>query len=185
MGLPARKIETRQASRRPRLTVVRPGTGTPKTKRGWQSGTKARNPRAAAALARQNFQMFCAIIIVVACLGTGRVWLSVEATKASLEANELRAQIKAERYEGDMLEVRQSSLGSPSRIRAIAGNAMDMAPASDVSYLNLTKPTAHRAPAPETRHASEAETVIAKLMRLTAGEAEVLLVGDVGLASVR
>lgn len=183
MGLPARKIETRHATKRPRLTLVKPGHTHGKKGTTNRSKPSARDQRASAALARQNFQMFCAIMLAFSLLGAGRVWLSVQATKASLEANELRAKIKAERYEGDMLEVRQSSLGSPSRIRAIAGNAMDMAPASDVSYLNLTKTTAQKTRRPAPRQASKRDSVVARLMRLTAGEAEILLVGDVGLAS--
>jgi hypothetical protein len=119
----------------------------------------------------------------------GRVWLSVQATAASLEATELRGSIKSERYRGDMLEVRQSALGSPSRIRAIAGKAMGMAPAKTVSYLDLTGGKADEARAASVNAKADANsgagTMLAKLLDLTAGEAQVLLVGDVGLAASR
>jgi len=109
-----------------------------------------------------------------------------------MEANRLRGDIKSERYEGDMLEVRQSALGSPSRIRAIAGQAMSMAPAREVTYLDLQESTSA---SPEAVHATQAAIapsdrpragvagVVARVMDLTAGEAQVLLVGDIGLTS--
>lgn len=176
MGMPALREQPR--ARKPHLRVV-------KTK---PRGASRRSSQAQAALARQNFLMFVVLLGVIAVLGVGRVWLTVQATEASLQANELRASIKSERYEGDMLEVRQSALGSPSRIRAIAGKAMDMAPAAEVTYLDLTKGEPKKAAATVTPRVSRADAsgfagVLAKVLDLTAGEAEVLLVGDVGLTS--
>ena len=81
--------------------------------------------------------MFATLVAVVAALGMVRVYMSVQATEACLAADELRTAIRNERYEGDLLEVRQSALGSPERIRTIAGKAMGMAPARSVSYLEL------------------------------------------------
>jgi len=101
-----------------------------------------------------------------------------------MAASTLRGDIKTERYEGDMLEVRQSALGSPSRIRAIAGEAMGMAPARKVTYLDMAPTDAGRAPVlADSTQRSALERVIAGMMNLSAGEAQVLLVGDVGLAS--
>jgi hypothetical protein len=145
------------------------------------------NARAKELAARRNFRMFATLMLVFAALGMSRVWLSVEATRASLEADELRDSIRTVRYEGDMLEVRESALGSPSRIRAIAGKAMDMAPAASISYLDLSenskKGTAHEAETVVKKHGLR-ET-LSNVLDLAAGEAEVLLVGDVGLASTR
>jgi cell division protein FtsL len=133
--------------------------------------------------------MFATLMTVVAVLGVSRVWLSVEATRASMDADLLRDSIRAERYEGDMLEVRESALGSPSRIRAIAGKAMDMAPAASVSYLTITDEQAATKPAASPPRTAEAgaglKRVLSNVLDLTAGEAQVLLVGDVGLASTR
>jgi hypothetical protein len=100
----------------------------------------------------------------------------------------LRTDIRNERYEGDLLEVRQSALGSPERIRAIAGKALGMAPASSVSYLELGskgKATAEVPVAKAEVAPSGLAQALSNVMDLTAGEAEVLLVGDVGLASSR
>ena len=132
--------------------------------------------------------MFALLMTAVAVLGLSRVWLSVEATRASMESDLLRNSIRAERYEGDMLEVRESALGSPSRIRAIAGKAMDMAPAQSISYLDLTQKTPTGAPVRKTTSAQTGASLkraLSNVLDLTAGEAQVLLVGDVGLASTR
>lgn len=187
MGLPALRMQPRTRTRGPRLRLVAPQR-TPATKP---------SRAAQAAVARRNFQMFALLTVALATLGVGRVWMSVQATEASLDANELRSEIKAERYVGDMLEVRQSALGSPSRIRAIAGKAMDMAPASEVTYLDLTKggpPAGQRRakgatvpadPAPPEVARAGLDGALERILDLTAGEAQVLLVGDVGLSSSR
>lgn len=176
MGQAARKIDTGRTAVTPRLTVVK----TPR-----KPAPKRRSKAALAAAARQAFATFAVVVGVVALLGMGRVWLSVQAAEASIAANDLRREIKLERYEGDMLEIRQSSLGSPSRIRAIACAAMDMAPAEKVTYLELTpeKPVAKKEPTAPARGGFKG--AVASILDLTAGEAQVLLVGDVGLASSR
>lgn len=175
MAQAARKSETGPGVARPRLRLVQPSP---------KQTSSRRTSAAAAAAARQAFATFAVVVTVVALLGMGRVWLSVQAAEASNQANDLRRDIKLERYEGDMLEIRQSSLGSPSRIRAIASAAMDMAPANQVTYLELTpdRPTiAQRSPDRSTG----LKSAVASILHLTAGEAQVLLVGDVGLASSR
>jgi hypothetical protein len=129
-------------------------------------------------------QLFCVATVALSLVGVARVWLSVRATEVSREASEIRADIKSERYEGDLLEVRQSALSSPSRIGKLAGGAMDMAPAASVTYLDLTKRESRaRVGGHAATGTSGLESVLAELMDLTAGEAQVLLVGDVGLAS--
>lgn len=175
MGLPALRHNSHVAARRrPHLKVVR------------QNATPTRKRSKAAQLeaARSAYRTFVIVVLIAAALGMGRVWLSVKAAEASLEANELRTDIKNERYEGDMLEVRQSALGSPSRIEAIAGGAMDMAPAKKITYFNIA-PRVDSKPQVETAAVQRGgvEDMLSALMRLTAGEAQVLLVGDVGLAS--
>ncbi len=174
MGLPARKIDTQHTrTRKSHLSVVPPASRRPAPKR--------RSSAAAQAACLQAFQMFTIVAAVVALLGIGRVWLSVQAAEASMKANEMRSAIKTQRYEGDMLEVRQSALGSPSRIRAIAGAAFDMAPAGKATYVDLSEGTEKAAPV--SQKASAKHSVVADVLDLAAGEARVLLVGDVGLAS--
>ncbi len=184
MGVPAlRREPTPARARTPRLAVVRPAV---------KRSSRACSPAARVEAARSAFRTFALLALVVSVLGIGRVWLSVQAAEASMEASRLRTDIKSERYEGDMLEVRQSALGSPSRIRAIAGEAMKMAPARKVTYLDLQAPTRATAvsvsesgrPVSEPAPAGIG-ALIANVMDLTAGEAQVLLVGDVGLSAAR
>lgn len=185
MGLPARRLDTEHIPSHPRpdLRVVK------------KSSAKAGKSKAAGrahrgGVARQNFQMFVVLVAVVAVLGLGRIWLSVLAAEASLDANQLRHDIKNARYEGDMLEIQQSALASPSRIRAIASAAFDMAPAEDVTYIDIRETrrpdVAKSVPAtPQQTGGSKMGGVIGDVLDLAAGEAQVLLVGDVGLAAAR
>lgn len=178
MGNAARKVHVRREPRGARLRLVPPAS----------PGRASRATRQQELTARRNFRMFATLLTVLAVLGTVRVWLSVQATEACLQADRLRTDIRNERYEGDLLEVRQSALGSPERIRAIAGKALGMAPASSVSYLELGSKRAATAVAPVAKAEvapSGLAQALSNVMDLTAGEAEVLLVGDVGLASSR
>jgi cell division protein FtsL len=178
MGLPALRHEP-QVARRPHLRVVK------------SNGREGSHPRARSktshAAAHQAFVFFAVLVGVVALLGLGRVWLSVEAAQASIDAGKLQTAIRAARYEGDVLEVQQSALATPSRIQALATGTMGMAPATSVSYLNLgsslVTPVAE--PAEQDKHpvAVELPGVLANVMSVAAGEAHVLLAGDVALAS--
>ena len=198
MGLPAidhRSQRTR--TRKPALRVVKPSKrGPKKSSRGASSTGVRRDTVRTVQSARSAFQLFTAVVVLVTALGVGRVWLSVQAAEASMQANQLRTDIKSERYEGDMLEVRQSALGSPSRIRAIAGQALDMAPAKKVTYLDIKDAPAARAgslaqaPSDQAVQATKPASrgvmgFVADMMQLSAGEAQVLLVGDVGLTSAK
>jgi cell division protein FtsL len=124
-------------------------------------------------------------VTVVALLGVGRVWLSVKAAQASIESGKLQTAIKAARYEGDMLEIQESALATPSRIQAVAVGTMGMAPATSISYLRLPDAKAAQMPAAYSSDptVSQGPTVLEKVMQVAAGEAQMLLVGDVGLAS--
>ncbi len=151
-----------------------------------RSTSPRRNAAARAAASQRIFRVFASVVALVAILGIGRVWLSVQAAEASIAANELRSNIQTERYRGDMLEVRQSALGSPSRIRAIAGNAMQMTSSRKVTYLKLdTKVDSSVVSAKPQPSGSVAKQTVARLMDLTAGEAQVLLVGSIGLSRAK
>ncbi len=174
MGAAVARQQPRTSRRHvPHLALVGSARTRP-AKRGSQA--------AQAAAARDLFTAFAVFVVVVSVLGVGRVWLSVQAAEASIKANELRSTIKSERYEGDMLEVRQSALGSPSRIRAIASNALQMTSSRKVTYVRLeTGAVAPQAPRPAPV-VSNSNGAMARMMDLTAGEAQVLLVGSIGLA---
>jgi len=147
------------------------------------------------ALARTNasvfqaFVFFAVVVSLVTLMGLGRVWLSVQAAQASIDSSRLRREIKLEQYQGDMLEVQQSALSTPTRIQALAVGTMGMKPATSVSYLDLrggaasgnTGELASATDAPNTG----VSAALSKVMEVAAGEAHVLLVGDVGLTSSR
>ena len=181
MAMPALKHDPNEAvARRPRLQIVKPGTRN-------LSAHKAPRQTASRAhtAAKEVFVLFAVVVGVVALLGVGRVWLSVQAAQASIDASELRREIKQERYRGDMLEIQQSALATPSRIQAIAGTTMGMAPATTVSYLDIRGDSPATAPVDADVAASQrrSDDLLVRVMDAAADEAQVLLVGDVGLVS--
>lgn len=183
MGLPAEKIEPRRVRQaRPRLKVVPRGA------------RPARKPRAARqkqqlSPAAELFRGFCVVFAVLAVLAGARVWLSAQAAQASFASGQLREEIKSQRFAGDMLEIQLSQLAAPSRVAQIAGKTMGMAAPATMCYLHIASP-ARPAPAPAaSAHAEVPQAgvkgAVSSAMKMAAGEAQVLLVGDVGLASSR
>jgi cell division protein FtsL len=176
MGLPALRHDSHTVSTRPHLRLVR--------SEGKSASAKRRGVSHAAAY--QAFVFFAVGVAVIALLGVGRVWLSVQATQASIDSTKLRQEIKNERYKGDLLEVQQSALATPSRILSIATGTLGMAPATSVTYLRLADTTIAKAsPAPGRAPTSRRFGLVERAMDIAAGEAQVLLVGDVGLTSSR
>lgn len=180
MGLPA-VDRTRHVSRL-RLRIVRPKK-------------KSRRASAAARADRLHrlFQMSVLLMLCTAVFGLGRVMISTQAAEASFDSNRLEQEIKAERLQGDLLEVDKSALTTPSRIEQIAGEALEMSAASDVSYMCLPGLPVEEQPgcaeplATEKvpKHKDALAALFSSVMEMSAGEAQVLLVGDVALASSR
>jgi len=182
MGMPARRIDTQHTARVPRLVVV-------KTPARRKAPGRAAQAEASCASA---FRAWAFVLVALTVFGVGRVALSAQAAEASLEVGRLRKEIKTERFKGAELEVQQSALMSPSRIQAIAGATMGMATAGQVCYITLddeapVAPTgtavAEAAPSAGRRADGALGAALETVMDLAAGEARVLLVGDVGLAS--
>jgi cell division protein FtsL len=195
MGLPARKIEPQ----RPKLRAVEP--------RRSPRVACSRSATANVAYCRARYRAFLTLALLVSVLSVGRVALSAAATDVSMRSSELRSEIKAARYEGDMLEVQRSALGAPGRIRNLAGRRLDMAEARSVCYIRLDgeKSDAPVKSSAKSGKASSAKALQARVgsksasktgqggvkgfvsdvMDAAAGEAQVLLVGDVGIAASR
>lgn len=176
MGLPALKNELRPVARRPHLRVVESAP----------ARQPKRNAATSHAAARQAFVFFAVIVGVAAVLGAGRVWLSVQAAQASIDCGKLQTAIKSARYEGDMLEIQESALATPSRIQAEAVGTMGMAPATSVSYLRLEPGPSGAAQVAEDvapGATQPRQAVLNDLVGMVAAEARMLLVGDAGLAS--
>ena len=183
MGLPAiRHIEHGHPVRGPLLRLLP----------GGRSAERCPRPRSDArqvARCRHGFRVGCAVLLVLTGTALVRVELTVRATEASLTAGALRSDIEQERIRSEALEARTVELANPSRIESIAGVSLGMAPAEAVAYIEMPVPPDDSAgavagpdvSAPSPRVAG----LLTSIMRMTAGEAQVLLVGDAGLASSR
>lgn len=185
MALPAvKRNDPGHAERGPLLRLV-PGGRDRRSKRQ-RAGSKHEIARC-----RRVFRIACATLLLLTGVALVRVDLMVRATEASLTANALRRDIENERIRVESLEARCIELADPSRIATIAETSMGMGTAEVVCYIETP-----RVPAPESGtvtaagsdvsvSSSRTARVLASIMRMTAGEAQVLLVGDAGLASSR
>lgn len=176
MGAAARKIARDTQPARPALRVVRGGKRT--------SATRAR------AAASTLFRAVTVAVAILALAGVARVTFAAQAAEASIDAWELRAQVKAEKLASRALEADRSALAAPSRIEAVACQTLNMSRPAQVAYLQLsageTEPAPADSPTGEPAVAEDSgPDLLATLMQLAADEAEVMLVGDVGLGSFR
>ena len=192
MGLPA--VRTDVAHRvRPRLALV------PKTRSKTRRGGGV--PKAChSARCRESFTVFVVVAVLFSGLGVARVALASRAAAISIESGMMRARVKEARFQGDMLEIKLSQLSTPSRIRGIAGKKMRMAPAGLIWYMTIdgAKQGAGKAQGKAQNKTGKTDFVatqkstgraggnlLSSIMHTAAGEAQVLLLGDVGLASSR
>ncbi len=146
-------------------------------------------------------RVFSVCMLVFALFGLTRVALAAKVGEAAIDADRLRDDIREELCTGETLQAEQGSLASPSRIEALARASMGMADPQGVGHLSLegrvpadsagagdvaTTSGAYRA---SLTYADDrppsAAGLIGELMDMAAGEAQFLLVGDVGLASSR
>jgi cell division protein FtsL len=181
VGAAARKIaHTHTAAPvRPALRLVR-------------GGRRQAAARSAAA-ASDIFRIAVVCLTVLMCAGAVRVSLAASAAEASIDAWELQAQVKAERLVTRSLEADRSVLAAPSRIEAVASQSLNMTRPAAVAYLQLPSESGTTGSAVASSLASNAQVepasdgpgVLDTLMDLAAGEAQVMLVGDVGLGSIR
>lgn len=188
MGQTARRIPTPQpAVRTPRLRLVEtPPARAPRVSVSATSRTRA---RAEEARARSMFTAFVAVFCCAIALGGARVTLTARAAEYSLSEGKLLAEIKQERVAVDQLEVDRSALSTPSRIADIASASMSMGTPRSVKYITTSdlEGSAARSSGSTTQAASQGalERVVAAVVDLSAGEAQSLLVGDLGLAGSR
>ena len=173
MGAAARKMaQTPAKPTRPHLRVVS----------GTSGSTRSRSSTRAAV----QFRVVAVCLVVLACAGVLRVSLAVQAAEAAIDASALRAELKDERQDGRVLEADKGALAAPSRIEAIASETLNMRRPAEVTYIQLPEGLT----AFETADAGRATRArgsgfLSTLMDLAAGEAQVLLVGDVGLGPLR
>lgn len=121
-----------------------------------------------------------------------RVTLAAQAAEASIDAWELKQELRAEQQVTRALEADRSSLAAPSRIEDLACETLNMDRPAQVCYLDLpgiaatpADPATSDEQAPPTRGTTFGDGLVATLAHLAAGEAQALLVGNMGLGSVR
>jgi cell division protein FtsL len=144
------------------------------------------------------FNTCVACLVALTAVGLVRVAIIARAAEMTLSEGALTSRIKDQRIEVDRLEIDASelasidasSLATPSRIEEIAGATMQMGRPSSVRYISLPETdevAADEAPASASSAgvASALGEVIGALADMSAGEAQTLLVGDVGLAGSR
>lgn len=187
MGAAARKLAHRAAPARPVLRLV--------PARAPRGRTRARAKAGAAA-----FRVAAVCLLILASAGVARVALAAQAAEAAIDAWEVRSELKAERKTTRSLEADRSSLVAPSRIEVLACETLNMSSPVEVCYLEiptLTPEAVEQAPdvpaADSEPQVAEARAdaragvagMFATLVDLAAGEAQVLLVGDMGLGVAR
>lgn len=146
-----------------------------------------RSRRTRAGLPGALFRVCCTAMIVLAAVGLVRIALAVQATEAAIDAVKIQQDIRAEELQSKSLEADASALSAPSRVAAIADSALNMTEAGKVSY--ITVPAAATPGADAARASSSDDSagglsaIVSSMMDVAAGEAQVLLVGDVGLSA--
>jgi cell division protein FtsL len=186
MGLPARKIEhtAKPARRGGHLRVVRSARKPASSRRASSARTLARD--------RTLFMSAVVVLVAASALGLARVAVIARAAEMTISADQLMTDIKAERVEAGRLEVDRSSLSTPSRLASIASASMGMSAPTSVRYIKMpaVRPAvidaAPNAPVSQaTGEPGGVGAVLAALVDMSAGQAQSLLLGDVGLAGTR
>jgi hypothetical protein len=196
MGLPALRHEAPRRTPRPSLALVEESrAGTVRFRTG--ARTASRTQACHSARCRDTFRTFVVIAVLFSGLGVARVALASRAAALSIESGRVSAKIKEVRFEGHSLEIKISQLATPSRIRVAAGTKMKMAPATGIWYMTIPgsggrRPVGHKPAATgsadknvSSARAKTSGSLLSSIMHTAAGEAQVLLLGDVGLSSSR
>lgn len=209
MGEAARKLshEAKSAPRGSHLRVVRSHTrdraraATPSARAHASSkpgASKRTSARAGTSGARAFFAAFVWIALGITVVAMVRVGVMARVAEMSLSEGSLRRNIKTERVAAGQLEVDKSVLMAPSRVESIASTTMQMTKPVSVNYLLLPPDAKAAAVGAASAVSSQASAtsggraatsglgaVIGAVLDMSAGEAQSLLVGDVGLAGSR
>jgi len=184
VGAAARKIAQTATPSRPVLKVVRGGS------------TRTRTRARTSAAADGVFRVLALCMVILAVAGVVRVSLAARAAEATIDAWELRSEVKAAQLSIKALEADRSALASPSRIEALACETLSMTKPIEVCYLEYPAVGDPEAPPQEgtgsvqvadvaPASTSDGGGLLRTMMDLAASEAQVLLVGDMGLGSLR
>jgi len=162
--------------RRPSLKVV------PK------SGHRAAPRRSSASVLQRAVAVS---FVILALSGVVRIMFATQATEANLNAWTLRSQLDVEEQTARNLEADVSALADPARIEELASGTLNMSRPDQVSYLTIPGTTAATGETEDAAGAtgvlasvaSDSGDLVATLLDLAACEAQVMLVGDMGLGS--
>ncbi|MCE5204329.1 MAG: cell division protein FtsL [Actinomycetia bacterium] len=180
MAVAARKLDHGQTvSGRQTLRLV---TAPPSRGVRTVSPTRRRSRHAQAPVV---FGVFCAVAVFLAAVGLLRVTLAVRAAEDAIDAVELERSIKAEQLASKSLEADCSTLAAPSRIKAIAGSTLKMTGPGEVRYITLAEQSTPAMASEESSRTGVLASALDTVMDLAAGEAQMLLVGDMGLSASR
>lgn len=130
-------------------------------------------------------------LTILALSGVVRIALVAQATEANLNAWTLRSQLDAEEQTARNLEADVSALADPARIEQLASETLNMSRPDQVSYITIPGTAVASAQTDDvTGSAGDMATgeaddsgLVATLLDLAACEAQVMLVGDMGLGS--
>lgn len=154
--------------------------------------------RAQEARCRAAFNSVTVLLIALTAIGLVRVAVLARVAEMTISESSLTKRIKSQRIETDRLEIEGSSLATSSRIEQIAGATMQMGRPASVRY--ITMPGVSEAGVAAAGAKDGAATVgddsglsggqrvaavLSALADMSIGEAQSLLVGDVGLAGSR
>jgi len=144
-----------------------------------------KSPRTRAAVSGALFRICCVAMIALAAVGLVRIALAVQATEAAIDAVKIQQDIRAEELQSKSLEADASALAAPSRVAAIADSALNMTEAGSVSYISIpaSEKDSGETLAAESSDSGGLGALLTSMMDVAAGEAQVLLVGDVGLSA--
>jgi cell division protein FtsL len=192
----ARSVEREERGRRDHLRVVpRPTVGESR-----RASSRA-SARAQDSRARAVFNGVAVLLIALTAVGLVRVAVLARAAEMTLTESGLAKAIKSQRIETDRLEMDRSGLAASSRIEQIAGATMQMGAPASVRYITMKSAMPSSLPAGTATAvaqgvqgasaaaapsgAARVAAVLSALVEMSAGEAQSLLVGDVGLAGSR
>lgn len=187
MGAPARRIDADPFARR--STRLRLVTTPPAPAPVQVHSRPSARAQAVDTHARTVFLTFLAVFAFAVALGGARVTLIARAAEATITESRIQAAIKTQLVQADQLEVDESALSTPSRIAGLASTTMDMGEPKSVRYISLPQASAASGAAASGSRVAVAPGspdalggLFGAVMDLSAGEAQSLLVGDLGLA---
>lgn len=152
------------------------------------AGGSRRTRAQSQASASHTFRLVVLCMSVLALAGLVRVSLAASAAEGAVDAWNLRAEVKAERLITRALESDRSYLAAPSRVQAVACDTLNMCAPAEVAHLDLDQTTDAPDAAGEAVETASTSgglaSVLGTMLDLAAGEAQVLVVGDMGLGSL-